>query len=92
LAVRYFCLDFVEFVAHFAVRRLIDFEGKRISRTSRGNGQGQLQWPIQTRASKEIARPIKQPVAPVIETVVAEVIEQPAPVTHVEDTAVLKAS
>jgi hypothetical protein len=43
-------------------------------------------------APKKVARKVKQPVAPVVEAVAAEVIEQPAPVTHVEDTAVLKAS
>ncbi len=39
---------------------------------------------------KKVARKVKQPVAPVVETVAAEVIEQPAPgviaVTKVEET------
>jgi hypothetical protein len=45
---------------------------------------------------KKVARKAKQPVAPVVETVVAEVIEQPAPgvitVTEVEETEIRKAS
>ena len=47
-------------------------------------------------AVKKAARRIKQPVAPVVETVAVEVIEQPAPgvisVTEVEETEVRKAS
>ena len=36
---------------------------------------------------KQAARKVKQPVAPVVETVATEVIEQPAPgVTEVEET------
>jgi hypothetical protein len=45
---------------------------------------------------KKAARKVKRPVAPVVETVAVEVIEQPAPgvitVTEVEETAVRKAS
>jgi hypothetical protein len=45
---------------------------------------------------KKAARKVKQPVAPVVETVAAEVIEQPAPaaitVTEVEETEIRKAS
>jgi hypothetical protein len=45
---------------------------------------------------KKAVRKVKQPVAPVVETVAAEVIEQPAPdataVTDVEETEVRKAS
>ena len=45
---------------------------------------------------KKVARKVKQPVVPVVETVAAEVIEQPAPgviaVTEVEETEVRKAS
>jgi hypothetical protein len=45
---------------------------------------------------KKAARKVKQPVAPVVETAVVEVIEQPAPgviaVTEVEETEVRKAS
>ncbi|MGA8697507.1 MAG: hypothetical protein WB689_27470 [Xanthobacteraceae bacterium] len=45
---------------------------------------------------KEVARKVKQPVAPLVETVAVELIEQPAPsvitVTEVEETEVLKAS
>ena len=45
---------------------------------------------------KKAARKVKQPVVPVVETVAAEVIEQPAPgviaVTEVEQTGVRKAS
>jgi hypothetical protein len=45
---------------------------------------------------KKVARKAKRPIAPVVETVVAEVIEQPAPgvttVTEVEETEVRKAS
>ena len=45
---------------------------------------------------RKAARKVKQPVAPVVETVAAEVIEQPAPdaitVTDVEETEVRKAS
>ena len=45
---------------------------------------------------KKAARKVKQPVVPVVETVAAEVIEQPAPgviaVTEVEETGVRKAS
>jgi hypothetical protein len=45
---------------------------------------------------KKAARKVKQPVAPVVETVAVEVIEQPAPgvisVTEVEETEVRKAS
>ena len=45
---------------------------------------------------KKAARKLKQPVAPVVETVAVEVIEQPAPgvitVTEVEETEVRKAS
>jgi hypothetical protein len=43
---------------------------------------------------KKAARKVKQPVAPAVETVAAEVIEQPAPVTvsEVEETEVRKAS
>jgi hypothetical protein len=44
---------------------------------------------------KKVARKVKQSVAPVIETVAAEVIEQPAPgvvtVTEVEETEIRKA-
>ena len=45
---------------------------------------------------KKAARKVKQPVAPVVETVAVEMIEQPAPgviaVTEVEETEVRKAS
>ena len=45
---------------------------------------------------KKAARKVKQPVAPVVETVAVEVLEQPAPgvitVTEVEETEVRKAS
>jgi hypothetical protein len=45
---------------------------------------------------KKAVRKVKQPVAPVVETVAVEVIEQPAPgvitVTEVEETEVRKAS
>ena len=45
---------------------------------------------------KKVARKVKQPVAPVVEIVAAEVIEQPAPgvitVTEFEETEVRKAS
>ena len=45
---------------------------------------------------KKAARRIKAPVAPVVETVAVEVIEQPAPdvitVTEVEETEIRKAS
>ena len=45
---------------------------------------------------KKIARKVKQPVAPAVETVAVEVIEQPAPgvitVTEVEETEVRQAS
>jgi hypothetical protein len=45
---------------------------------------------------KKAARKVKQPVAPVVETLAIEVIEQPAPgliaVTEVEETEVRKAS
>jgi hypothetical protein len=45
---------------------------------------------------KKAKRKVKQPVAPVVETTIAEVIEQPAPgvisVTEVEETEVRKAS
>ena len=44
----------------------------------------------------KVARKVKPPVAPVVETVAAEVIEQPAPglitVTEIEETEVRKAS
>ena len=45
---------------------------------------------------KKAARKVKQPVAPVVESVAVEVIEQPAPgvitVTEVEETEIRKAS
>jgi hypothetical protein len=45
---------------------------------------------------KEVARKVKQPAAPVVETMAVEVIEQPAPgvtaVTEVEETELRKAS
>jgi hypothetical protein len=45
---------------------------------------------------KQAARKVKQPVAPVVETVATEVIEQPVPgiitVTEVDETEVHKAS
>ena len=45
---------------------------------------------------KKATRKVKQPVAPVVETLATEVIEQPAPgiiaVTEVEETEVRKAS
>jgi len=45
---------------------------------------------------KKAARKVKQPIAPVVETVAVEAIEQPAPgaitVTDVEETEVRKAS
>ena len=45
---------------------------------------------------KKAARKVKQPVAPVVETVAVEVIEQPAPDviadTEVEETKIRKAS
>jgi hypothetical protein len=45
---------------------------------------------------KKVARKVKRPVTPVVETVAVEVIEQPAPgvitVTEVEETEVRKAS
>jgi hypothetical protein len=37
-------------------------------------------------AVKKAARKVKQPVAPVVETVAVEVIEQPVAVTEVEET------
>ena len=47
-------------------------------------------------AVKKAARKVKRPVAPVVETVAVEMIEQPAPsviaVTEVEETEVRKAS
>jgi hypothetical protein len=46
--------------------------------------------------AKKAARKVKHPVAPVVETVAVEVIDQPAPgvisVTEVEETEVRKAS
>ena len=46
--------------------------------------------------AKKAARKVKQPVAPVVETVAVDVIEQPAPglitVTEVEETEIRKAS
>ena len=41
---------------------------------------------------KKAARKVKQPVAPVVETVAPEVIEHPVAVTEVEETEVRKAS
>jgi hypothetical protein len=45
---------------------------------------------------KKAARKVKQPVAPVVESIAVEVIEQPAPgvitVTEVEETEIRKAS
>ena len=45
---------------------------------------------------KKAARKVKQPVAPVVETAVVEMVEQPAPdvvtVTEVEETEIRKAS
>jgi hypothetical protein len=45
---------------------------------------------------KKVARKVKQPVAPVVETVAVELIEQPAPdvitVTEVEETEARKTS
>ena len=45
---------------------------------------------------KKAARKVKQPVAPVVETVAVELIQQPAPsvvtVTEVEETEIRKAS
>ena len=45
---------------------------------------------------KKAARKVKQPVAPVVETAVVEIVEQPAPdvmtVTEVEETEIRKAS
>jgi hypothetical protein len=45
---------------------------------------------------RKAARKVKQPIAPVVETVAVEAIEQPAPgaitVTNVEETEVRKAS
>ena len=45
---------------------------------------------------KKAARKVKEPVAPIVETVAVEVIEQPAPdviaVTEVEETEIRKAS
>jgi hypothetical protein len=45
---------------------------------------------------KKVAGKVKQPVAPVVETVAVEVIEQPAPgvitVTEIEETEIRKAS
>jgi hypothetical protein len=42
--------------------------------------------------AKKGARKVKQPVAPVIETVAVEVIDQPVAVTEVEQTEIRKAS
>ena len=41
---------------------------------------------------KKAARKVKQPVAPVVETAVVEVVEQPVAVTEVEQTEIRKAS
>jgi hypothetical protein len=45
---------------------------------------------------KKVARKVKQPIAPLVETVAVEVIEQPTPdvitVTEVEEMEVRKAS
>jgi len=41
---------------------------------------------------KKAAGKVKQPVAPVVETVVTEVIEQPVAVTEVDQTEMRKAS
>ena len=41
---------------------------------------------------KKDARKVQQPVAPVVETVAVEVIEQPVSVTEVEQTEIRKAS
>ena len=41
---------------------------------------------------KKVARKVKKPVAPVVETVAPEVIEQPVAVTEVEETEARKAS
>lgn len=42
--------------------------------------------------AKKTVRKVKQPVAPVVETVSVEVIEQPVSVTEVEQTEIRKAS
>ena len=48
------------------------------------------------KVAPKVVRRMKQPIAPVVETVAVEVIEQPAPgiitVTEVEETEVRKAS
>ena len=58
-------------------------QGKRIAKAKRA-------------PAKKAARKVKQPVAPVVESVAVEVIEQPAPgvitVMEVEETEIRKAS
>ena len=73
---------------------------KRKAATARGNARKLVKAAKRTVArtkpkpapAKKAARKVKQPVAPVVETVAAEMIEQPVAVTEVEQTEIRKAS
>jgi phage-related minor tail protein len=69
---------------------------RRASSAKRGKARKAAQAKTVTKAKrapvKKAARKVQQPVAPVVETIAVEVIEQPVSVTEVEQTEIRKAS
>jgi hypothetical protein len=70
---------------------------RRVNSAKRGKARKAAQAKRVAKAKptpvKKAARKVKQPVAPVVESVAVEVIEQPAPgVIKVEETEIRKAS
>jgi hypothetical protein len=71
-------------------------KARRVSKAAKATKRMVASAKPKRTAAKKAARRMKQPVAPVVETVAVEVIEQPAPgviaVTEVEETEVRQAS
>jgi hypothetical protein len=71
-------------------------KARRVSKAAKGTKRTVARAKPKQTPTKKVTRKVKPPVAPVVETVAVEVIEQPAPgvttVTEVEETEVRKAS
>ena len=65
-------------------------KARRVSKAAKAMKRSVAKANPKRAPAKKAARRVKQPVAPIVETVAAEVIEQPAPgvitVTEVEET------
>jgi hypothetical protein len=62
-------------------------KARKVSKAARGKATKRTVASAKPKpATVKAARKVKKPVTPVVETVTAEVIEQPVAVTEVEDT------